>query len=289
MTGEISADLADWYTTNEGDAMTHDEYDAAEDADGERRLERELEDDHDRRVAMATGMADARERWFREWAERGLAPLGLAHGMAFDAGWDAALRAAEETSIEAVAREQLAYHAEKLQREVARLTAALRAAEELAVARRANRMPPDAVPAFGPDGEPIQYQGPRLPDHLQPPSAAPGLTDEQKEAWRDEVAQCVNLLLPLPTDWRWHNRSSISNCIDAIASAGLRMFHAAPVAPAARPLDEWDEDDGPALWWELPVTEPPYAGTPDDSDWPGYHTHWTPIPIPSNAESEARQ
>jgi hypothetical protein len=44
----------------------------------------------------APGLAVARERWFKDWAERGLAPLGLAHGMAFDAGWDAALRAAEE-------------------------------------------------------------------------------------------------------------------------------------------------------------------------------------------------
>jgi hypothetical protein len=44
----------------------------------------------------APGLAVARERWFKDWAERGLAPLGLAHGMAFDAGWDAALRAAEQ-------------------------------------------------------------------------------------------------------------------------------------------------------------------------------------------------
>lgn len=46
----------------------------------------------------------------------------------------------------------------------------------------------------------------------------------------------------------------------------------------ARPLDDWHEDDGPALWWRFPVNEPPYAGTPLDSDWPGYHTHWTPLP-----------
>jgi hypothetical protein len=74
--------------------MTYDEMVDAQDADGERRMQRALDDEHERRVA--TGLAEARERWFREWAERGLAPLGLAHGMAFDAGWDAALRAAEE-------------------------------------------------------------------------------------------------------------------------------------------------------------------------------------------------
>ncbi len=28
-----------------------------------------------------------------------------------------------------------------------------------------------------------------------------------------------------------------------------------------RPLDEWHEDDGNALWWFFPVEEPPYCGT----------------------------
>lgn len=49
----------------------------------------------------------------------------------------------------------------------------------------------------------------------------------------------------------------------------------------ARPLDEWHEDFGPVLWWFFPIGEPPYAGTPLDSDWPGDHlTHWTPITVP---------
>ena len=50
--------------------------------------------------------------------------------------------------------------------------------------------------------------------------------------------------------------------------------------PKARPLDEWHEDFGDVLWWCFPVDEPPYVGTPLDTDWPGYHTHWTDIPIP---------
>ena len=74
---------------------------------------------------------------------------------------------------------------------------------------------------------------------------------------------------------------------------------------AARPLNEWHEDDGPVLWWRFPVDEPPYIGTPLDrgewhqilapdacrdslplrvGGWPGYHTHWTPIPIPDSPE-----
>mgnify|MGYP001761385437 CR=1 FL=1 len=51
-----------------------------------------------------------------------------------------------------------------------------------------------------------------------------------------------------------------------------------------RPLSEWHEDDGPVTWWNLPVDEPAWIGTPLDSDWPGYHSHWTPHPVlPSNA------
>lgn len=48
-----------------------------------------------------------------------------------------------------------------------------------------------------------------------------------------------------------------------------------------RPLDEWHEDDGDVLWWLLPVSEPPWVGSPLDNDWPSdYYTHWTPLPKP---------
>lgn len=48
-----------------------------------------------------------------------------------------------------------------------------------------------------------------------------------------------------------------------------------------RPLAAWDHADGAVLWWKLPIEEPPYCGTPGDSDWPGYHTHWTPLSVPA--------
>ncbi len=51
----------------------------------------------------------------------------------------------------------------------------------------------------------------------------------------------------------------------------------------ARPSDEWHEDLGAVLWWRFPIVEPPYVGTPNDCDWPGYHTHFTPIPAPTKA------
>lgn len=66
-------------------------------------------------------------------------------------------------------------------------------------------------------------------------------------------------------------------------------------------LEQWHEDVGPVLWWKFPINEPPYVGTPLDlprviqiaayvgrdafqwpvavgGGWPGYHTHWTPLP-----------
>lgn len=52
------------------------------------------------------------------------------------------------------------------------------------------------------------------------------------------------------------------------------------------PLSAWHEDDGPALWWRFPVDEPPYVGTPLDTDWPGYHTHWTRIVVPTARSTE---
>lgn len=46
----------------------------------------------------------------------------------------------------------------------------------------------------------------------------------------------------------------------------------------AKPLESWGEDDGAVLRWKFPVDEAPYCGSPLDSDWPAYHTHWTPLP-----------
>jgi hypothetical protein len=50
---------------------------------------------------------------------------------------------------------------------------------------------------------------------------------------------------------------------------------------SALPFEEWHEECGVVLWWKFPIEEPPYCGTPLDSDWKSdYYTHWTPIIIP---------
>jgi hypothetical protein len=61
----------------------------------------------------------------------------------------------------------------------------------------------------------------------------------------------------------------------------------------AIPAEQWTDIDGPVLWWMLPVMdgEQPWAGTPKDCDWPGYHTHFTPLPpapvAPTQSPNEA--
>lgn len=45
-----------------------------------------------------------------------------------------------------------------------------------------------------------------------------------------------------------------------------------------KPGEEWAHEMGDVLWWRFPIIEPPYCGSPNAVDWPGYHTHFTPIP-----------
>lgn len=60
----------------------------------------------------------------------------------------------------------------------------------------------------------------------------------------------------------------------------LSTVEQAPPAAAvpARTLAEYHEDFGAVTWWHFPVSEPAWIGTPNDDDWPGFHTHWTPHP-----------
>lgn len=81
---------------------------------------------------------------------------------------------------------------------------------------------------------------------------------------------------------------------DARRLLALIDGQAEPRPLIARQLAEWHEDDGPAMWWAWCGSdwagEPAWCGTPNDSDWPGYHTHWTPHPAmpmqPTKGEGE---
>jgi hypothetical protein len=58
--------------------------------------------------------------------------------------------------------------------------------------------------------------------------------------------------------------------------------------PVAIPAEQWHEDDGPCLWWKFPIDQPPYSGSPLDSDWDGYYTHFTRIVCPELPLPEAQ-
>ena len=48
-----------------------------------------------------------------------------------------------------------------------------------------------------------------------------------------------------------------------------------------RPYSAYHEDYGAVLWHVMPISEPPYCGSPLDSDWPHEGTEdlwWTPLP-----------
>ncbi len=49
-------------------------------------------------------------------------------------------------------------------------------------------------------------------------------------------------------------------------------------------LQNWNEDIGNVLWWDFPVEEPPYCGTPLDEHFPKYKTHFTTIDMPNEIE-----
>lgn len=61
-----------------------------------------------------------------------------------------------------------------------------------------------------------------------------------------------------------------------------------PQKAVAQLAEKWHEDIGPVLWWDFPVEEPPYCGTPLDDDFPKYKTHFTELHIPDEVEEEPK-
>ncbi len=59
-----------------------------------------------------------------------------------------------------------------------------------------------------------------------------------------------------------------------------------PQKVIAHLAEKWHEDIGPVLWWNFPVEEPPYCGTPLDDDFPKYKTHFTELHMPNEIEKE---
>lgn len=49
--------------------------------------------------------------------------------------------------------------------------------------------------------------------------------------------------------------------------------------PLWQPISEWHEDDGSCFLTRFPVHEPYGCGSPLDTDWDGYYTHFIPMSI----------
>ena len=84
-----------------------------------------------------------------------------------------------------------------------------------------------------------------------------------------------------------HGRCKKVRILDPSVEVGTKLYTHPQAAPAQVPLiarakAEWHEDDGAVMWWAWCghgwAGEPAWCGTPNDSDWPGYHTHWTSHP-----------
>ena len=52
--------------------------------------------------------------------------------------------------------------------------------------------------------------------------------------------------------------------------------------------EHWNEDIGDVLWWNFPVEEPPYCGTPLDECFPKHKTHFTTVDMPTEIEQLKR-
>lgn len=112
------------------------------------------------------------------------------------------------------------------------------------------------------------------------------LLDATEPVTEGEAARTEWVLSGFATDEEDAGRDANAVFLRATASLVYRQARelaearASSLPTVARPLDEWHEDMGDVLWCRFPIDEPPWAGSPNDSDWPGYHTHWTPLPPP---------
>ena len=91
---------------------------------------------------------------------------------------------------------------------------------------------------------------------------------------------------------RWNVETPIGFATDlanAVRDEAARMSPAASGEVVAKTFEDWQEADGNVLWWKSPIDEPPYVGTPIDTDWPfsDYSSDslwWTRIVIPANRD-----
>lgn len=91
----------------------------------------------------------------------------------------------------------------------------------------------------------------------------------------DDIGAPLKVASPVDYDYMWlHEEDEIS----------LTEPQAEKVE--AHLAEHWNEDVGNVLWWNFPVEEPPYCGTPLDDDFPKYKTHFTELHMPDEVEED---
>lgn len=181
-------------------------------------------------------------------------------------------------------------------------------AEEAARARDKKAMAEASMASLRPGVEPVAWMddfGNAFP--LSANKGAGSWLDEHKRNWKPLYAHPAPAEPPMDEgEWLKAHEALLDSLVWAASLMGkfgggedktkqareaVRLHLSRRVAvdrdaaPAARPLSEYHEDHGPVLWWTFPINEPPYSGTPTDDDWPGCHTHWTPIVVPKDPTS----
>lgn len=78
------------------------------------------------------------------------------------------------------------------------------------------------------------------------------------------------------------------NDYDAFYEYNMALKRLGELEDALEPIaiDQWHEDMGDCLWWKFPIEEPPYLGSPLDSNFPDYVTHFTQLILPFTFKGE---
>ena len=103
---------------------------------------------------------------------------------------------------------------------------------------------------------------------------------------RDDVLHFQKLYKPGDVGWSANESKAIAFNIAINTLEQIDEPQAEKVG--ARLAEHWHEDIGPVLWWNFPVEEPPYCGTPLDERFPKYKTHFTTIDMPTEIEQPKR-
>lgn len=111
---------------------------------------------------------------------------------------------------------------------------------------------------------------------------------------KQEVIKKINLEMFAHPTWKPEDADAptpdFKDGYNAASKANIKIINQLdePTKVIAQLSEKWHEDIGPVLWWDFPVDEPPYCGTPLDDDFPKYKTHFTELHIPDEVEQEPK-